>query len=394
MPSTMRFAILWFCLLWLPVVSIAQCSEYEAGEVYFGVNQYIEYRPGTMPLIISVPHGGELQPGEIPDRDCDGCVYVNDAYTVELGNELFDALEFSNGCRPHLIINHLHRRKLDGNRNLAEATDGHPLAAEAWHDFHHFINAAKECVSNTHGAGFYVDLHGHGHTVQRIEYGYLLYEDELMLPNTTLNTSTYVNWSSIRNLVSTNIMGLNHADLLRGAHALGTLVDNLGYPGVPSATDPAPLVGQPYFSGGYNTVVHSSYQGGNIDGVQIECNQNIRFNPETRQQFAVDLAEGLNTYLELHFDLPSGLCGPLMVENYQTHTFRPIPNPGSGYFYLSGLGKSAVVDELQIVDPMGRVISTIRQHHTNTPVYVNAPGLYLVVVRSGLSRASFRWINH
>ena len=35
-------------------------------------NEYIEYIPGTLNIILSAPHGGGLQPDEIPDRDA-GC---------------------------------------------------------------------------------------------------------------------------------------------------------------------------------------------------------------------------------------------------------------------------------------------------------------------------------
>lgn len=378
-------------------VTFAQCSEYEVGETYYGLNNYIEYRPGNMPLIIAAPHGGYLTPSEISDRNCSGCVYVNDAFTLELGNELFDAIQaVTEGCTPHLIINHLDRRKMDGNRNIGEAADGDPLAEQAWNDFHGFIQTSKACVTGTFGKGFFVDLHGHGHTIQRIEYGYLLYEDELALSDATLNTSTYINWSSLRNLANTNVMGLTHAQLLRGDHALGTLLGNEGYPGVPSQQDPFPLINHPYFSGGYNTVVHSSYQGGSIDGVQIECNQSIRFNEAARQAFAITLAENLSTFIELHYAPRGGLCNTTVgIKEPEQTSIQMYPNPGRNRFNLSSNHSNSNIIEVEIF-----TLDGCRLHHQSTfgnenSFEVQGAGVYIVCVKTSDGKtARFRWINN
>ncbi len=38
-----------------------------------GSNNYIEYYPGTLPLILTTPHGGSMKPASIPDRTV-GCL--------------------------------------------------------------------------------------------------------------------------------------------------------------------------------------------------------------------------------------------------------------------------------------------------------------------------------
>ncbi len=373
----------------------AQCEAYIPGEVYFGENNYIEYRAGDMPLIIAVPHGGYLNPSEISDRNCSGCVYTNDAFTLELGEELYEAITSqTEGCRPHLIINHLDRRKLDGNRSMGEAADGDPLAEQAWVDFHDFITSSKACVTSTFGKGFFVDLHGHGHTIQRIEYGYLLYEDELALSDETLNTSTYINWSSLRNLATTNVMGLSHAQLLRGTHALGTILANANYPGVPSEQDPFPLLSQPYFSGGYNTVVHSSYQGGSIDGVQIECNQSIRFNETARQEFAVHLAAGLIQFTQMFYASGADLCAPLSVEEYTAQQVTLFPNPGSGSLQIAQTGDEKVIKSIHVFRSDGQFMMNLTGHQCTQPIHIAQSGVYLInVVFSDNTRINKRWVN-
>lgn len=340
-----------------------------------GQNDYVEYRVGNMPLVISIPHGGYLTPAELPDRICPDCVVVNDAYTIELGTAVADSIHALTGCYPHVIINHLDRVKLDANRNLADAALGHPGAEQAWYDFHGFIEQAKTCVEEQFETGFYVDLHGHGHTVQRIEYGYLIYEDELAFDESVLNSTTYINYSSLRNLVNINLMGLQHTELLRGEYALGSLLHDQGYPGVPSLTDPFPQPGQPYFSGGYNTATHSSYNGGTLDGVQIECNQAIRFDEAVRSTFAGELANSLILFIELHYGHPPLNCA-LGIETQQHVDFNAVwPNPANGFVYTAP-ALANDVKSILIVDAQGR--TSLVADPTVNPIRLSETGVFML----------------
>lgn len=378
-----------------PMYSVAQaCQNYEEGNTYFGINEYIEYRAGSLPIVISVPHGGYLTPSDISDRNCANCTYVNDAYTLELGELLHDAIIEISGCAPHMVMNHLDRIKLDANRNLTEGADGDPLAEQAWYDFHHFIDESKACVSEEYGAGFYLDLHGHGHSIQRIEYGYLLYEDELAFSDDVLNSSTYINYSSLRNLANTNIMGLSHVELLRGPNSLGTMLANNGYPGVPSTSDPYPLVGQPYFSGGYNTVRHSSYQGGTIDGVQVECNQSIRFDPEARDQFAVELAHQLLDFVNTFYPFEAGGCTVSAVAETTDAPSSPIyPNPGTSFLRLPA---DVTPCELRVYRTDGALVYHIEQMESSEVNCRDFPsGVYRIQAwKEGVKVASWTWVKH
>lgn len=276
-------------------------AQYVPGDSYFGENNYIEYIAGNLPIVISIPHGGYLEPEEIPDRNCNDCVYYNDAYTQELGLEIQQEIFNKTGSYPHLIINKLDRKKLDANREVNEAADGNQLAETAWLNFYSFIDTAKNEIIRKFGKGLYIDLHGHGHTIQQIEIGYLLYEDELTLSDNTLNTATYINYSSIKKLAKENQNNYSHAELLRGEKSFGSLLYLGGYPSVPSQYKPFPLENEPYFSGGYNLAQHSSYNGGSIDGLQIECNKDIRYNPTTRLQFARIMASSILDFLKIHY---------------------------------------------------------------------------------------------
>ncbi|MGV2389976.1 MAG UNVERIFIED_CONTAM: hypothetical protein LVR29_22045 [Microcystis novacekii LVE1205-3] len=325
----MRSALFFFLLSLLSSRTHAQ--PYIPGQSYFGSNNYTEYIAGNMPLVLSAPHGGLLSPAAIPDRNCSGCSTVNDFNTQELARALAGALHERTGCWPHLVINRLHRRKLDANRDLPEAADGNPVAGQAWADFHHFLGNAKNEVSFQFGKGFYVDIHGHGHSIQRLELGYLLYSDELRLPDDTLNTPVFTGYSSIKHLAENNPQSLTHAELLRGSQSLGELLANRGYPATPSLSDPAPDAGEDYFSGGYNTARYSSYNGGSIDGVQIECNRTgIRDSLTQVERFADSLAVTLLDYLGRHYfgGLAASFCGSSdATQSGVAWTYDVSPNP-------------------------------------------------------------------
>lgn len=329
-PATLLFIFL-FCR------AIGQT--YTPGESYFGTNGYVEYLAGNLPIILTAPHGGLLLPSGIPDRDCAGCSTVNDFNTQELARAFAEAIHERTGCWPHVIFNKLHRRKLDANREIVEAADGNPDAELAWNEFHAFVETAKNQLLPKFGKGFYIDLHGHGHTIQRLELGYLLSQSELALTDAILDGQAYINQSSIRNLANDNALGLSHSELLRGPLSLGSLLEGRGYPATPSAPDPFPDAGEDYFNGGYNTARHSSYPGGKLDGLQIECNRHgIRDSMHNVLRFADSLSVTLLEYLGLHYfgDAAEALCpsDTAAPEPSLEDHFEIFPNPYCINFFV------------------------------------------------------------
>ena len=158
-------------LAWAP----AWAQPYVPGQSYFGRSNYIEYIAGDLPIIVSAPHGGTLTPSEIPDRDCTGisdCSTTTDSYLDDLAAKVRTEVQNRVGHVPHVIICRLKRTKVDCNREIDVGAMSNVWAMVAWNEFQDFIAAAKTAVSNQYGKGFYVDLHGHGHTIQRLELGY------------------------------------------------------------------------------------------------------------------------------------------------------------------------------------------------------------------------------
>ncbi|TVZ47371.1 T9SS type A sorting domain-containing protein [Olleya sp. Hel_I_94] len=318
-------------------------------------NNYIEYIPGNIPIIISAPHGGVKQSGltiggtsypdndnSLPDRNC-GTVERDDNTDI-LIREIQQSVYDQTGCYPYIIINNLHRSKLDPNRASAEATCGDSDALFYWNEYHNFIDTASADVMNTFGKGLYIDLHGQSHAIPRIEAGYNISASDLN--NTTTNFLNTVSNSTISNLVTNNIGGLTQEQLVRGPNSLGGIFSDTGgafynaqgysqcgvssgYRTLPSdfnggstSCDDTRPYSNSYFDGDfYSNKRHGSGPaasdglggGGSIDGIMTEVNRRVRdlgtYNgntydtrPQTLVPFADDYATVIVSFLDIHYN--------------------------------------------------------------------------------------------
>lgn len=347
--------------LWVLWPWYARAQSYQAGQTYRSPDGYIEYIAGNFPLLLTAPHGGELAPTTLPDRVCANCSTVNDANTQELARALQHAIWQRTGCWPHLVINRLHRRKMDANRDSGEAALGNPAAEAAWRAFHSYAEAARRSVQTQFGKGLYLDLHGHAHDLPRLELGYLLEESTLQLTDAALNRADMVAQSSIRHLANDNVQRLSHAQLLRGTSSLGTLLASRQYPAVPSQPDPFPKTGEAYFNGGYNTARYGSAQGGTVDGIQMECYRpGLRDNTANIERFADTLAKVVLLYLQTHY-FPNALGCRTNVQTTNDRTFFAgiqLPNPIQGDLVLTLPVSRTPWVRAQLVDAQGKTCFT------------------------------------
>ncbi len=348
-PSKVLRRLIFLCLpVWLLSQNHVFSQGFEPGTTYFDTTNLVEYFAGNLPLIISAPHGGYLEPDTIPDRDCTGCVYVRDSFTQEIGRDFINSFHELTGHYPHVIINLLDRVKFDANRDLGEATGGNEITEQVWHNYHAFIDSAKKQVLESFGSGLFLDLHGHGHEIQRIELGYLLSKSELQLSNTELNDLTYISESSIRGLAGAQSATWTHSQLLRGEFSFGSLMNQRGFPSVPSSTDQSPADNEPYFSGGYNTQRYGSREGGTIDAIQLEFNSSIRFDTQQRALLVQALTEVSTTFLNTFYD---GNYGNLLSSDHEvTDTkFDLFPNPTDGWINIQSEASNLHVELRNLV---------------------------------------------
>ncbi|HEY2573848.1 MAG TPA: hypothetical protein VGH65_07255 [Verrucomicrobiaceae bacterium] len=266
----------------------------------FGVHEYIEYIPGDLPLVIGAPHGGLLKPAEIADRTY-GKVLV-DSHTQDMARALREALLKTTGGTPHLIICRLYRMKVDCNREIKEAAQGDPIAEQAWKDYQGFAAKATARVREQFGAGLYIDFHGQSHAAKRVELGYMISPERLRETDAVLDKDRIAMMgSSIRELDQRS--PASFVELVRGMKSLGAMLEDRGFPCVPSPSMNAPAEGQDYFRGGYNTDTYGSHAGGAISALQIECPmEGVRDNATNRTRFIAALGEVLPVWFKAHFN--------------------------------------------------------------------------------------------
>ena len=321
-------------------------------QTLYGTNNYVEYQVGNLPIVISVPHGGDLSPTSIPTRICNNPETVTDSFTIETAEQIKAALFLATGCYPHVIICNLKRTKLDCNRNLADGACDNSQAMTAWNEYHNFITMAQNAANSQYNNKIlFVDLHGHGHTIQRIELGYLLSASDLELSETTLNSTAYINQSSIKNLVLNNRNNYTHTQLLRGPSSFGTLLTNLGFPAVPSQQIPYPGATASYFSGGYTTASHTCFDPTiTTNGFQMELNYDgVRNSNSNRILFADKFKNAVLEYLNTHTNVVLGNCASLSTDENKEPELIFYPNPVNDVLNLSYIQEMNVVKVYNLV---------------------------------------------
>jgi hypothetical protein len=372
-----------FLLLYL-ALSLTDCFS----QTLYGTNNYVEYQVGNLPIVISVPHGGDLTPTSIPTRTCNNPENVTDSYTIETAEQIKAALFLATGCYPHLIICNLKRIKLDCNRNLADGACDNAQAITAWNEYHNFITMAQNTANSQYNNKIlFIDLHGHGHTIQRIELGYLLSSSDLELSEATLNTAAYINQSSIKNLALNNRNNYTHTQLLRGSSSFGTLLTNAGLPAVPSMQIPFPGSTNSYFSGGYITANHTCFNPAvTTNGFQMELNYDgVRNSASNRTTFADKFKNVVLEYLFTHTNVVIGSCTtPLGTEGHNENEFIIYPNPlksGSPLF-IKGTKFNSL--NYTIFNSLGQEITHGTVNNSNE-IEMNCTlnnGIYLVSIRN------------
>jgi hypothetical protein len=261
-----------------------------------------------MPLLVVAPHGGLLQPSALAARNCavitatvpgSDCTTVNDGETQDLARRVVDSVLARTGRRPHLVVNLLHRNRMDGNRDRAEATGNNAALDRTWTWFHAFADSARARIGATAGRGLALDVHGHGRPLPRIEWGYLIGRSALNAADSVLALAATT--SSVRRLAQDGRASDSFVALVRGPNSLGGLMQGLGYAGVPSPGQAGPGT-EDYFNGGFNTARLGSRDGGALDAIQLEAHgPGVRDTPENRGRFAGALARALDTYLRRHY---------------------------------------------------------------------------------------------
>jgi N-formylglutamate amidohydrolase len=117
---------------------------------------YLNIETGTLPLVLSVPHGGELPLGDAPER-AKG-TKVKDDHVNELAQAIQRKLRAQSGKQAWLVGANISRKYVDFNRKAEEAYEA-PAAAPVYAEYYAALRSAVDSVRSQPGA-LLLDLHG------------------------------------------------------------------------------------------------------------------------------------------------------------------------------------------------------------------------------------------
>ena len=232
---------------------------------------------GTLPVIISAPHGGRMKVPGVPERLGRGIAKfqtVLDAQTAEIAEAFARDLEDELQGKPWLVVARFDRRYIDANRSAAEAYESEK-AKPLYDAYHAALAEACRAVKKKFGRGLLMDIHGQGEFQEAICRGTRNGKSVALLKDRD-------GWSALTGKRS----------------ILGHLQRN-GYKVLPSCEADAATREPAKFDGGYIIDTYGCQSGYAIDAIQLEFGTNLRDKEKGRYtQTARDLAAAVAVFYE------------------------------------------------------------------------------------------------
>lgn len=227
-------------------------------------------RAGTLPILLTVPHGGLDAVPNVRVRSRG--TTSTDVETIELAEILARHLQKSLGAHPYIVAARFSRKYIDANRAEAEALDV-PDAKPAYDAYHNrirfFIAQIKERFPQ---GALLLDIHGQSGDPGVVHRG-------------TQNGAT----------VAALIRKHGSAALIGADSILGVLQRN-GYKVFPPNTP----IGSPpedrRYNGGYTVQTYGSGRSDGIDAIQIEVGRDLR----TDSRFAAALEAAIVVFYKTY----------------------------------------------------------------------------------------------
>lgn len=227
-------------------------------------------REGTLPILLTAPHGGRDSVPSVPPRRRGNT--STDAHTIELTEAVAKHLERHLGAQPYLVAARFSRTYIDANREEGEAFDS-PAAKVAYDAYHNRIRLFVSRIKEQFPRGaLLLDIHGQS-------------DDPVVVHRGTQNGATVA-----------ALVRKHGSDALIGANSIFGVVLNKGYKVFPPNT---PL-GKPRedrrWNGGYTVQAYGSGTANGIDAIQIEVGRDLRKDPN----FIAVLSEGIVTFYKTY----------------------------------------------------------------------------------------------
>jgi N-formylglutamate amidohydrolase len=232
---------------------------------------------GTLPIIVSAPHGGRKKVPDVPERVGTGIAQfatVLDANTDLIAERFSAELEKLLDGKPWLVIARFERKYLDVNRPREQSYESDK--AKPYYDaYHEPLEAACKAVKAKFGRGLLLDVHGQGEFKDAICRG-------------TQNGKTV-----------TLLKDRDGWRGLTGKRSVLGFLQNRGYKVLPSCDADEKAKEQPGFTGGHIVGTYGSHTGYAIDAIQLELGSFLREREKDRYaKTAKDLAEAVAAYYD------------------------------------------------------------------------------------------------
>jgi N-formylglutamate amidohydrolase len=237
--------------------------------------EFVTVRKGTLPIILSAPHGGRKKVPDVPERLGVGVANfatVLDGNTAELAEKCAEEIEHILGGKPWVVIARFQRKYLDVNRPRDGSYESEK--ARPYYDAYHGpLEDACRAVKKKFGRGILLDIHGQGEFPDSICRG-------TQNGKTVKLLKDRYGWTAVTGKRS--ILG----DLARS-----------GYKIVPPCDVDEKTKEEPKFVGGYMVATYGSHTGYAIDAIQLEFGSYLREREKSKYaKTARDLAEAIATF--------------------------------------------------------------------------------------------------
>jgi len=134
--------------------------------INYSKNLLVKKHRGTMPIILTCPHGGSESPPSVQEREeaktPSGCNFTTsrDVQTDAITESVAERILQLTGLSPYIVIAEFHRKFIDANRRLECAfTDS--TAKAFYEEYHNSISEyVNEILQENDDRGFLFDIHG------------------------------------------------------------------------------------------------------------------------------------------------------------------------------------------------------------------------------------------
>jgi N-formylglutamate amidohydrolase len=239
----------------------------------------VSVQKGSLPIIVSVPHGGTREVPDVPERQGRGIANfftVRDANTIEIAEAFSESLEKKLGGKPWMVVALFDRKYVDANRPPDGAYEAD--RAKPYYDaYHAALAAACKAIQKKHRGGILLDIHGQGE-----------YPD--FLCRGTRNGETVKLLRERRGW-----------DAVAGADSILGRMEKAGYKILPRCDAGESAKEEPAFAGSHIVESYGSHTGYGIDAIQLEFGTSHRLRkayPKTAADLAAAVAAFHEAYLQ------------------------------------------------------------------------------------------------